>query len=135
MSALRLSDFSPILANHRVMSVHGMVAGWLATMQPSLLALCSSRVQRTHASWAHEAGRGMRCFFLMSVGMMLGSVAVGDLPIALPGGRVLSAMSSAMLVGMLLGVLAEQLCERGLHLARTAQQRGNTRLGQREHSA
>lgn len=169
MSALRLRDFSPILANHRVMGVYGMVGGWLATLQPSLLALCStrpagfvpalnvhvrehlamfigmalgnlvsiavaSRAQRTQARWAHEASRGMRCFLLMSFGMVLGTLAIGDMQLVLPGGLLLPAMSSAMLAGMLLGVLAEQVCERGLHLARASQERRNARLVKREHA-
>jgi hypothetical protein len=169
MSALRLSDFSPILANHRVMGVYGMVAGWLATQQPSLLALCTtrpaglvpalsvhvrehvamfigmalgtlvsiavaSRAQRTQTRWANEASRGMRCFLLMSFGMVLGTLAIGDLQLALPGGLLLPAMSSAMLAGMVLGVLAEQICERGFLLARTYQERRTARLVMREHA-
>lgn len=170
MNAPRLCDFSPILANHRVMGVYGMVAGWLATTQPSLLALCSSRpagfvslwnahvrehlamfigmalgnmmsiavasrAQRAQGRWAHEAGRGMRCFLLMSFGMVLGTLTVGDMRLALPNGVLrLPATSSAMLAGLLLGVLADQVCEHVLHVARTSNERRNARLVQREHT-
>lgn len=42
MSALRSRDYAALFANHTAMGVYGMLAGWLATAQPSLLTLCTT---------------------------------------------------------------------------------------------
>lgn len=157
MSALRSGDYVSLFAHHPAMGVGGMLAGWLATAQPSLVTLCTTRpladrllstvllhlrehlamfigmalanvvsiaiavwVQRSAKGWQQEAGRSARCFVLMSIGMVLGCVAVGDGAIALPGALGTSTLLVAMLGGTLLACLAERLCLDGMSMARAA---------------
>ena len=154
VSALRSPRNVWLFADHPAMGAYGMLAGWLATAQPPLVTLCTTRpladrllptvlmhmrehvamflgmalanlvsiaiaswVQNSAKGWRQETGRGTRCFVVMSSGMVLGCVAVGEAGIALPGVPGASALLMAMVVGALLACVAERLCRDGISMA------------------
>lgn len=157
MSTLRSSEATSLVASHWAMGVVGMLAGWLFTASPPMLALCTTRpfadrllpvlslhvqahlpmfvgmalanvasilfaawLQRSEATWQQEIGRGTGCFVIMSIGMLLGCVALGDRAIALPGAWVSFAPLGAMLAGTLFACMAVQPCRQGIAMARAA---------------
>ncbi|MCC2657575.1 MAG: hypothetical protein K0Q76_2683 [Panacagrimonas sp.] len=76
--------------------------------------------QRSLKGWRLEAGRGTRCFVLMSIGMLLGCTTIGDAAVALPGAAGSSALLVAMLAGALVACMADRLCPDGISMVRFA---------------
>lgn len=73
----------------------------------------ASRVHRGEQGWRYETWRGARCFALMAVGMVAGSMLMGGSGIAVFDAPGIPQVSLAMLAGIGIGALAERLCEQG----------------------
>lgn len=77
----------------------------------SLVSLVAAWNQGTPAWRLAESLRGVRCFALMSIGMMLGALVVAGAPEPWRDTAMLPPMAIAMLIGMLIALSAEHLCE------------------------
>lgn len=103
-----LALVSTHLREHLAMFV-GMALGNLVSIS------VAARVHRAEKGWRHEIWRGARCFSLMAVGMVVGSMSMGEPGIAVLDALGIPQVSLAMLAGIGIGALAERLCEQGSH--------------------
>lgn len=115
-----LSLVSTHLREHLAMFV-GMAIGNLVSIA------VASRNHRAENGWRQETWRGARCFALMAVGMVVGSMLVGGSGIAVLLALGIPQASLAMLAGIGFGALAERLCEKGSHRPRARARQGFAR--------
>lgn len=103
-----VSGLVPLLSSH--LREHlAMYAGMALGNLVSVVVAASSR--RGADAWWRESFRGARCFLLMSVGMMLGAMAVAEMSLTGSGTLGLTPPMIGMIAGMLLAVVAEHFCQ------------------------
>lgn len=106
------AGFVPLISTHlreHLAMFVGMAIGNLVSIA------VASRIHRAEKGWRHETWRGARCFALMAVGMVVGSMLMVGPGIAVPAALGIPQASLAMLAGIGIGALAERVCEQGSH--------------------
>lgn len=104
-----------------------MYAGMALGNLVSVVVAASSRSEAD--AWWRESFRGARCFLLMSMGMMLGSVVVAEMSITWSGALGLTPPMIGMIAGMLLAVVAEHFCQSGSYSIFQSMARPRVALG------
>jgi hypothetical protein len=102
----------------QVASIHlrEHAAMYLGMAFGNLISTVVASLVGKRGGWVRESGRGTKCFIVMSIGMVLGSLATGDQSIALARWLGIAPAPAAMLMGMLFAVLVERLTERACYL-------------------